>query len=105
MLDDTLDNFEEEEELEEEADAEVEKVLFELTDGKLGQAGSVGTELPVSSHPDFRDSSSYPVSLLSPTPWPTKRRTKRWSAFENCSVDRDYYTDAYILYTCCCFCP
>ncbi|KAJ3513268.1 hypothetical protein NLJ89_g3041 [Agrocybe chaxingu] len=45
MLEDTLD-MEEDEELEEEADAEVDKVLFELTNGKLGEAGSVGTELP-----------------------------------------------------------
>ncbi|KAG7449127.1 vacuolar sorting protein VPS24 [Guyanagaster necrorhizus] len=45
MLGDTLD-MDEDEELEEEADAEVEKVLFELTNGKLGEAGSVGTELP-----------------------------------------------------------
>jgi len=47
MLDDTLD-MEEDEELEEEADAEVDKVLFALTDGKLGVADSVNTELPVS---------------------------------------------------------
>jgi charged multivesicular body protein 3 len=46
MMDDIVD-VEEDEELEEEATAEVDKVLFELTDGKLGQAGSVGTELPV----------------------------------------------------------
>ena len=39
------------EELEEEADAEVDQVLFALTDGKLGQAGSVSTEVPVSGHP------------------------------------------------------
>ncbi|KAI0318690.1 vacuolar sorting protein Vps24 [Amylostereum chailletii] len=45
MLDDTLE-VEDDEEVEEEADAEVDKVLFELTNGKLGQAGSVGTELP-----------------------------------------------------------
>ncbi|KAH8830531.1 vacuolar sorting protein Vps24 [Flagelloscypha sp. PMI_526] len=45
MLDDTLE-MDEDEELEEEADAEVDKVLFELTNGKLGQAGKVGTELP-----------------------------------------------------------
>jgi charged multivesicular body protein 3 len=48
MLNDTLD-MEEDEELEDEADAEVDKVLAELTDGKLGLAGSAGTELPVSS--------------------------------------------------------
>lgn len=48
MLEDTLD-MDEDEELEDEADAEVDKVLFELTNGKLGEAGSVGTELPVSS--------------------------------------------------------
>lgn len=47
MLDDTLE-MDDDEELEEEADAEVDKVLFDLTDGKLGQAGSVQTELPVS---------------------------------------------------------
>jgi charged multivesicular body protein 3 len=46
MMDDTLD-MQDEDELEEEADAEVDKVLFELTNGKLGEAGSVGTELPV----------------------------------------------------------
>ena len=49
MLEDTLD-MQEDEEIEEEADAEVDKVLFELTDGKLGQAGTVSTELPVSLH-------------------------------------------------------
>ncbi|KDR83689.1 hypothetical protein GALMADRAFT_236022 [Galerina marginata CBS 339.88] len=47
MLDETLD-MDEDEELEEEADAEVDKVLFELTNGKLGEAGSVGTDLPSS---------------------------------------------------------
>lgn len=47
MLEDTLE-MEDDEELEEEADEEVDKVLLELTDGKLGQAGSVGTGLPVS---------------------------------------------------------
>ncbi|KAJ6536625.1 vacuolar sorting protein Vps24 [Mycena sp. CBHHK59/15] len=45
MLADTLD-LEEDGELEDEADAEVDRVLAELTDGKLGQAGSVGTDLP-----------------------------------------------------------
>ena len=39
MLEETL-NMEEDEELEEEADAEVDKVLFDITDGKLGAAGS-----------------------------------------------------------------
>ncbi|KAG5649014.1 hypothetical protein DXG03_000363 [Asterophora parasitica] len=46
MLEDTLE-MDEDEELEEEADAEVDKVLFDLTDGKLGEAGKVGTGLPV----------------------------------------------------------
>jgi hypothetical protein len=50
MVDDVLQM--DDEEIEEEADAEVDKVLFELTDGKLGMAGSVSSELPVnvSSH-------------------------------------------------------
>lgn len=45
MIEETMEGLDEED-LEEEADEEVEKVLFELTDGKLGQAGRVGTELP-----------------------------------------------------------
>ncbi|KAK2466252.1 hypothetical protein APHAL10511_001894 [Amanita phalloides] len=45
MLEDTL-QMDEDEELEAEADEEVEKVLFELTDGKLGQAGKVDSGLP-----------------------------------------------------------
>ncbi|KIM46133.1 hypothetical protein M413DRAFT_441196 [Hebeloma cylindrosporum] len=45
MLEDTLD-MDEDEELEDEADAEVDKVLFELTNGKLGEVGSVSSELP-----------------------------------------------------------
>lgn len=53
MLEDTLE-MDDDEELLEEADAEVDKVLFELTDGKLGQAGTVGTELPVSLVPYVR---------------------------------------------------
>lgn len=46
-MDDTLATMDDEEELEEEADAEVDKVLFDITDGKLGQAGAVGADLPV----------------------------------------------------------
>ena len=51
MLEDMLE-MDEDEEITEEADAEVDKVLFELTNGKLGQAGAVGTELPVSGLPE-----------------------------------------------------
>ena len=47
MLEDTLD-VDEDEELEQEADAEVDRVLFEITDGKLGEASLVGADLPVS---------------------------------------------------------
>jgi charged multivesicular body protein 3 len=46
MLDDVM-NIEEDEEIEVEADEEIDKVLFELTNGKLGQAGTVDTQLPV----------------------------------------------------------
>lgn len=48
MIDDTLE-VDEDSELEEEADEEVDKVLYELTDGKLGQAGTVQDTLPVRS--------------------------------------------------------
>jgi len=46
MLEETLEMNEEDEELEEEADVEVEQVLFDLTNGKLGNAGTVSSELP-----------------------------------------------------------
>ena len=46
MIDDTLE-VDEDSELEEEADEEVDKVLYELTDGKLGQAGTIQDTLPV----------------------------------------------------------
>jgi charged multivesicular body protein 3 len=46
MLEDTLEGLDEDEELEEEAEAEVDRVLYEITDGKLGVAGA-GKELPV----------------------------------------------------------
>jgi hypothetical protein len=48
MMEDTL-NMDEDDEIEEEADVEVDKVLFELTNGKLGEAGAAGTDLPVIS--------------------------------------------------------
>jgi len=47
MMDDVLE-MDEDDEIEEEADTEVDKVLFDLTDGKLGLAGSVSSEIPVS---------------------------------------------------------
>lgn len=53
-MEETLDSVGEDDELEEEADAEVDKVLFELTDGKLGQAGKVGAELPVRYLPQLK---------------------------------------------------
>lgn len=44
MLDDTMEGLDAEEDLEDEAQEEVDKVLFDITDGKLGQgAGAVGT--------------------------------------------------------------
>ncbi|KAG8902429.1 Vacuolar protein-sorting-associated protein 24 [Tulasnella sp. 403] len=46
MLEDTLDMVDDDEELEEEADAEVEAVLYGITEGKLGKAGKVGQDLP-----------------------------------------------------------
>ncbi|THH08642.1 hypothetical protein EW145_g2559 [Phellinidium pouzarii] len=45
MLDDVME-MDDDEELEEEANAEVEKVLYEITDGKLGAARAVKDELP-----------------------------------------------------------
>jgi charged multivesicular body protein 3 len=38
MLDETMDTFEDTEEMEEAAQTEVDKVLWEITEGKLGEA-------------------------------------------------------------------
>lgn len=38
MLDETMDNFEDTEEMEEAAQSEIDKVLFEITEGKIGEA-------------------------------------------------------------------
>jgi charged multivesicular body protein 3 len=64
MLEDTLD-MDEDEELAEEADAEVDKVLFELTNGKLGEAGSVGADLPVSAFSSSRVYTDHVQTLAS----------------------------------------
>ncbi|KAJ3300930.1 Charged multivesicular body protein 3 [Kappamyces sp. JEL0829] len=50
MINDTLEAADEDE-IEEEAQEEVDKVLYQLTDGVLGQAGAVGAELPSSASP------------------------------------------------------
>lgn len=60
MMDDIA--IDDDDELEEEADEEVDKVLFQLTDGKLGQAGTVSTELPVCLCSCFRV--IFPISLI-----------------------------------------
>lgn len=83
MLNDTLD-MEEDEELEDEADAEVDKVLAELTDGKLGLAGSAGTELPVSSPTRLSTRHAYLFSFSRfKTSWKRKRRSGRWRSIVN----------------------
>jgi len=48
MVDDTMEMAldDEDEEMEEEAAEEVDNILFEITDGKLGQAGKVANNLP-----------------------------------------------------------
>ena len=77
MMEDMLDG-EEDEEIEQEADAEVDKVLFELTDGKLGQAGAVGTELPVCfCLPGLTFTN---LSNSHRSKWGTRRRNVRWNS-------------------------
>ena len=86
MMDDTL-AMEDDEEVEEEADAEVDKVLFDLTNGKLGQAGTVQSELPVRLSTDI-------VSLRVPNLMYSRskinsrmrRRKELWSNTDSSSV-------------------
>lgn len=52
MIDETMESIEDTEELEEEAQTEIDKVLWEVTAGKIGEAPSVPTEsisVPVAS--------------------------------------------------------
>ena len=79
MMEDMLEG-EEDEEIEQEADAEVDKILFDLTNGKLGQAGTVGTELPV-CYLDLRFAPTN-VYIYSPRRigWQTRRRSARWNS-------------------------
>ena len=49
MLEETMEEMDDEEELESEANEEVEKILFEITDGKLGVQNTKVGALPVSS--------------------------------------------------------
>ena len=85
-MDDTL-AVEDDEELEEEADAEVDKVLFDLTNGKLGQAGTVQTELPVRVLCSLR---SRPGQLTVPSRRRTSSKTRRqkesWSSTDSNSA-------------------
>ncbi|KAF8882212.1 vacuolar sorting protein Vps24 [Mucidula mucida] len=54
MIDDTLE-MDDDEELEEEADAEVDKVLFALTNGKLGEAPAVSNVTPATEDTTLED--------------------------------------------------
>jgi hypothetical protein len=84
MMDDTMEALDDDE-LEEEADAEVEKVLFDLTDGKLGQAGAVGADLPVSAGHVPRNL----IGVLSTNPNRLRKKPKRMSTRKpRCSVCR-----------------
>lgn len=76
-MEETLDTVDDEG-IEEEADAEVDKVLFELTDGKLGQAGKVGGELPV-----CRDVSALKQAVLIRRRT-RKRRRRMWPRCREC---------------------
>jgi charged multivesicular body protein 3 len=65
MVDDTLDGLDEnEDELDEEAQEEVDKVLFQITDGKLGQANGAVGALPVSYTLPIKHSTSRRLTQL-----------------------------------------
>jgi hypothetical protein len=84
MLDDAM-NTEDDEEVEVEADEEVDKVLFELTNGKLGQAGTVDTQPPVSTLPPYKLSLNRMILCRLLRPMRSKQRG-RWSATGNSST-------------------
>lgn len=80
MIDAAFPMSEDEEAEEEEADAEIDKILFELTNGKLGKAGTVETAPPVSrfSKPGLcRTMPSTRITLCSH--WRPKKGSLSWS--------------------------
>lgn len=90
MMEDTLATLDDDEELEEEADAEVDAVLFNITEGKLGKAGTVTTELPVSwlIRGIFVCSNWAPTLSRLPKLRKTRQRPKpRWLECKNSSMD------------------
>jgi len=55
MIEDTMESLEDTDEIEEEAQGEVDKVLWELTDGKLGEAPSVPIAAPSGAGPAAKE--------------------------------------------------
>lgn len=51
MLDETMDEIEDTEEMEEAAQSEIDKVLFEITEGKIGEAPLPPTDTEVGEKP------------------------------------------------------
>ena len=86
MMDDTL-AVEEDEEIEAEADEEVDKVLFDLTNGKLGLAGSAPAA-PVSGSVDYLRSNGSHFFQSKPRRrnWKTRRQSVSWSNIVSSSV-------------------
>ncbi|XP_065882999.1 charged multivesicular body protein 3-like [Dysidea avara] len=54
LIEDTFESMEDDD-LEEDADSEIEKILFEVTKGQLGGVGDIGTTLPVDDTPEVDD--------------------------------------------------
>lgn len=77
MLEDTLEGLDEDPELEEEAEEEVDRVLFEITDGKLGVAGA-GKELPVRICIYLNCARFSPSRRLSTTRKRKRSQTRKW---------------------------
>lgn len=76
MIEDTLE-MDGDEELEEEADAEVEHVLYELTEGKLGDVATVSQELPV-RYFDLFLVVVFNSYKYSPRKWKTRKQSVSW---------------------------
>nr|CAH7732817.1 unnamed protein product [Callosobruchus chinensis] len=55
MLDDAMDEFEDTEEMEEAAQSEIDKVLYEITEGKIGEAPAPPTDATVREKPPVEE--------------------------------------------------
>lgn len=107
MLDDTMESLDDnEDELEEDAQEEVDKVLLEITGGKLGQAAGPVGKLPVSRSDSTVQDALCEADLLlvccrrRVQHQKSSRRTRRWNAPSRDCSQTSHHLSSHRIRTC-----